>query len=55
LPIIGQQFGKAALAQRASAAKNSGGGVSGEDVISRMLRLGRSMNEKLAIVAKLRQ
>ena len=43
----------AALAHRASAANDSGTGVSAKDIICRVLRLGGSMNQKLAIIAQL--
>jgi hypothetical protein len=44
---------EAAPAHCASAAKNSGCGVSAKNVICRVLCLGRGVNQKFAIVAKL--
>ena len=53
--LEGKENGKAALADRASAAKNSGDAVSAEDVIRCVLRMGCGKNHQPAVIAKLLQ
>jgi hypothetical protein len=45
----------AALALMSERRENSGTGVSAEDIICRVLRLGGTVNQEFAIIAKLLQ